>query len=363
MEDTPTQPAAEGKEGLGEKITDLDLPEGVTAYTNGLVFAEGVELSIRDWKAIGTRLGKRYSTAQWLIADWWVHGEHKYGARARKVAREGIFGLTLGTLMNMGTVARKVETSRRHEALSFEHHSLVAKLAPEMQSKWLGMAEGHGWSTKDLDIQLARDWEFHKDFVLFEEEAEQRRALDLLNLLLKRAQSAVRLAQPAGVVSALTERQLLWVVHENAIKELIETWERAAEACSQNAAAQRRNLEQVTQEARDNNWEAARKSVSEKVKNLTENNLQYRRYVFRTGRSFPEKYVNEKGEIKDLHPPRSKKTRKQLEDSLTDEIMKTLGEVRERADVTGKEGDVEDYEAEKEERRQERKQRRRKRRS
>jgi hypothetical protein len=61
-----------------------------------------------------------------------------YGARKALFEEGGpLADLNFGTLATYGWVARQVETSRRLEVLSFQHHWNVAALSPREQKRWL----------------------------------------------------------------------------------------------------------------------------------------------------------------------------------------------------------------------------------
>ena len=87
-------------------------------------------LSFEDWSRTGEMLGVMECGVAWWIGDWWAFGQHAYGDRARAAAK-GIFGRSFGTLRNLGSVARRFDTSRRRDVLPWKHHAEVAGLVPE----------------------------------------------------------------------------------------------------------------------------------------------------------------------------------------------------------------------------------------
>lgn len=126
-------------------------------------------LSIEQWEGVGRRLfaemrhaEDRTTQVNWWIGDWWAYGSGtgadgrpRYGARARAVA-EGIFGVAFQTCMNLGSVARKVEASRRREVLPFSHHAEVASLDAPDADALLEKAEGEHLSVRDLRKEVLR---------------------------------------------------------------------------------------------------------------------------------------------------------------------------------------------------------------
>jgi hypothetical protein len=112
--------------------------------------AEIADESLNQWMAEGQELAAEAGALQWAIGDWWAHGEHAYGDRAKAGALLFDGQFAYGTLCNMGSVARAIEPSRRRELLSWSHHVEVAKLDPHDQDMWLASAEEKRWSVKRL---------------------------------------------------------------------------------------------------------------------------------------------------------------------------------------------------------------------
>lgn len=107
------------------------------------------DTSFDEWVMIGRRLCIGQQAVNWHIGDWWAFGDHRYGDRA-KAAAEGIFGLGFGTLMNLASIARRFEISRRREVLPFTAYAEVASLPDDAADELLARAEREHLSTRDL---------------------------------------------------------------------------------------------------------------------------------------------------------------------------------------------------------------------
>jgi hypothetical protein len=125
----------------------LTLPHGAALYSTGLELPP--DLALDAWTAIGMQLAKIEGGVQWGIADWWCFGFHRYGERKAVVTVKGL-PYDFGTLMNLGSVARRVGTSCRNELLTFTHHTVVAPLKPEEQKMWLNRAAKGRWTVREL---------------------------------------------------------------------------------------------------------------------------------------------------------------------------------------------------------------------
>ncbi len=106
------------------------------------------DLPFDDWCALGQRLCATAKGINWWIGDWWNSGM-RYGERAA-MAAEGIFGLSYKSLSQYGGIARKFESSRRLENLSFGHHAEVAALPREEADALLVRALSDDLSTREL---------------------------------------------------------------------------------------------------------------------------------------------------------------------------------------------------------------------
>jgi hypothetical protein len=109
-------------------------------------------MTFEEWKSDGHKLHVISEATQWAKGDWWAHGSHSYGDRA-KIAAGGVFGIGFGALMNYGSVARAFETSRRREVVPFSFHQDLAKLVkaePEKAESLLDRVESEKWTQKQL---------------------------------------------------------------------------------------------------------------------------------------------------------------------------------------------------------------------
>src|SRR5882757_8258805 len=110
------------------------------------------ELEVSEWAAVGRRIGAIGRSIQWLLGDWIMYGNAKFGERYSRASK--ITGYDTQTLMNMVYVASRFSTSRRREVLSWSHHETLAALEVEEQDDWLDEAERHHWSVSDLRTML-----------------------------------------------------------------------------------------------------------------------------------------------------------------------------------------------------------------
>jgi N6-adenosine-specific RNA methylase IME4 len=96
-----------------------------------------------------------HERTHWMLGDLWLYGDRRYGERASQVLDPKSFAY--GTLSNDAWIARKVESSRRRESLSFAHHQVVAPLEPEQQDLFLDLAEEKELTREELRDEI-RAW-------------------------------------------------------------------------------------------------------------------------------------------------------------------------------------------------------------
>lgn len=105
-------------------------------------------LTFEEWSQVAPSLGHAARGIAFVIGDWLVYGDTNFrkGPVAKRVASEAYdaatqaTGLDRTTLRNYAYVSRRVARDRRREALSWEHHKVVAKLDADNQQRWLALA-------------------------------------------------------------------------------------------------------------------------------------------------------------------------------------------------------------------------------
>jgi hypothetical protein len=117
--------------------------QGFQFSPTGLIAPDAAQITREAWNQVGKLLFRLEGSIQWLIGDWVVYGEGRYGD-IKKIAE--IFGRKPETLYNYASVSRSIETSRRREVLSFGHHYEVIGLEPDEQDEALTYAVEHNLS-------------------------------------------------------------------------------------------------------------------------------------------------------------------------------------------------------------------------
>lgn len=134
-------------------MTDLVEHAEQIAFMPEVQFSEtGLEmpraLTFERWQSLGETLGRINRASGWWIGDWLNFGERAYGESYSQAM--DATGLSYGTLANYASVAKRVESSRRRESLTFAHHQEVAALPAREQDEYLQQAEREGLSKAKL---------------------------------------------------------------------------------------------------------------------------------------------------------------------------------------------------------------------
>jgi hypothetical protein len=185
-----------------------------TASSTRLDLAESLDFD--EWCALGAELARVERGHQWWIGDWWTFGGHRYGERA-KAAAEGLFGRSFQGLMDCGFVARKFETSRRRELVSFKHHREVASLPPPEADELLDQAEAESWSTRQLraEVKVAADEQPSDVRTAFTKHQRHRRDMSKSAKAMKRP--------PAGLATMIeAERALVDAIEAGRVNGEVE---------------------------------------------------------------------------------------------------------------------------------------------
>lgn len=202
----------------------LDLPKGVTLKVTSLSFPDDLDYEL--WSEVGHGLVAMKDGVQWALGDWWAYGDHAYGNRKKDVNALGKkLRYKSGSLMNLGTVSRRVPPSSRNEALSWSHHKVVAKFSPDSQRKWLEQAATNKWSVRQMQKMIRENRDL-------DENREERSAKIWVDDIRKKARHALQLgsrdaASYAGIIDAATVRELRTLAREveNAWKTIAEELE------------------------------------------------------------------------------------------------------------------------------------------
>jgi hypothetical protein len=110
-------------------------------------------MPFEEWKRLGGKLATYSNATSWWIGDWLVFGRLHYGP-SRYRAAVADTGLEYKTLRNYAMVARRFPSARRRDDLSFQHHAEVCGLSDEAQDFWLDLAVEHGWSKRELRLNV-----------------------------------------------------------------------------------------------------------------------------------------------------------------------------------------------------------------
>jgi hypothetical protein len=98
------------------------------------------DLTEPQWQECGKLLQRIDGARQWWIGDWWNAGV-KWGEGKTTCEALGP-GFEYGTVRNCGSIAGKIELSRRRDNLTYGHHVEVCSLDdPAVQDRFLAWCE------------------------------------------------------------------------------------------------------------------------------------------------------------------------------------------------------------------------------
>ena len=126
-------------------------------------------LSFEEWSSLAPMLNEAARGVAFVIGDWLIYGKDRFGEEkgkgknsASRVRSEdyeaavALTGLDRATLHNYAWVARRTPSSLRNEALSWEHHRVVAKLPEPDQKRWLKIAAENQHNGKPVSTRRLR---------------------------------------------------------------------------------------------------------------------------------------------------------------------------------------------------------------
>lgn len=126
------------------------------------------DLTLDEWRGIGSRLHTLSASLAWVMGDWYNAGRRFLPEDAIAFADENqtasavgrMVGFDAGYIRNAAWVCRQVGVSRRRDTLSFGHHQDVAAMPEVQQERWLSICVEKSWTRADLRAAIGgRDGE------------------------------------------------------------------------------------------------------------------------------------------------------------------------------------------------------------
>lgn len=172
----------------------------------------GIEMEqaadFEDWERVGMLLRQMEGALQWMIGDWYVHGEHMWGSMYSSKAQA--LGFEQKTLRDYAYVARNVQLSIRIDNLTFAHHQVVASEEEQMQLLYLRYAETTGITVANLrsDRRVLKEY-------------DDTMEVDLLNMAIKRRCRVIDLERVREDLAGRELTHILPLGDQNALKRLL----------------------------------------------------------------------------------------------------------------------------------------------
>jgi hypothetical protein len=134
---------------------------------------QGEELSLQEWREMGSWLNQLRDSIQWMIGDWanmahdyvdtWVSPDgREFETRYAELLENTDYSYS--TLRKFASIASAVPMFRRRNTLTFSHHVEVAHLPEDEQERFLNMAEpnevrgGKRMSVRDLRERIQSEY-------------------------------------------------------------------------------------------------------------------------------------------------------------------------------------------------------------
>ena len=146
-----------------EKVIEVQRDDVLTPNENGTFTYRRCELlqtglrlpddlTSDEWDDLGRTLMALQGSLAWLIGDWLMAGERRYGVTYERVAE--VLGYEPQTLRVWKMVSERVDLLTRVNDLSWAHHRLVCSLTPAEQRQHLQTAVQHGWTVAQFKQYL-----------------------------------------------------------------------------------------------------------------------------------------------------------------------------------------------------------------
>lgn len=129
-------------------------PMVIGCYT---LTATGLDIKGRptfeEHEGVGEFIKRSHAASGWWLADWLRYGDSRKDWAAKIDQVVDSTGLSAKTAKNVRAIGA-IDASRRRDDVEFSTHDAVAGLSPAEQERWLAAAAEHGWSQRDLRLQI-----------------------------------------------------------------------------------------------------------------------------------------------------------------------------------------------------------------
>jgi hypothetical protein len=130
-----------------KSIADYDI-SGARFSPTELRISEG--LAEQEWMQLGRALAHICMSTYWWIGDFILYGKKHYGVKVAYDLAQQATAFSRNVLHSCVRVARRYPPERRVEALTFYHHSILAKFLPELSDKLLSEAVEYGYTARQI---------------------------------------------------------------------------------------------------------------------------------------------------------------------------------------------------------------------
>lgn len=130
-----------------KSLADYDI-QGARLSPTELRISEG--LDEKEWVQLGRALAHVCMSTYWWIGDFISYGKRNYGVKISYDLAQQATAFTRNVLHHCTYVAKAFPPERRVEALTFYHHSILAKFLPEIADKLLLEAVEYGYTARQV---------------------------------------------------------------------------------------------------------------------------------------------------------------------------------------------------------------------
>ena len=132
---------------------------GLEYLKNGVKISPVV--NFEEWNQIGENLALFHAVTPWMIGDWYLFGESKFGEMAAQARAIGDAASVRGwqlkpeTVQTYASACRAYPIDKRIELLTFQHHRLVQ--GDPKKEELLQYAAEHEMDTRSFRAYLAKE--------------------------------------------------------------------------------------------------------------------------------------------------------------------------------------------------------------
>jgi hypothetical protein len=150
-----------------------------TIEPEAIALALPADLPFADWMTVGKDLFDQRRKCDWMMADWWKHGQANFRDEPQFMLMLEQTAADPKRLSAMAKVAEAFPPHMRAGSLSFEVHREIASVSADDRLAMIGRADKERWTERTAHAEVV-SYRYQQGSLLPEDDPENREAVEII---------------------------------------------------------------------------------------------------------------------------------------------------------------------------------------